>query len=190
MSVAPVGLNITNLGMGVQWRFDEFPSAEMSVVWAQDSSTVDAGQITWVRYLEHLEQLSLLFELRLPDQAGTYSTITDANYLHGGIYRYYDNYELSITVDESSWDILFATLSSLSALGALGEDAELRDEALSHLYQITPELEQSPEGMEEALEHLRKAMEFTTKIHGVDVTEIMIDIGRLTAVWQTKQTSQ
>jgi len=43
------------------------------MVWASDGGTVEANQITWLRYLNTGDHLSLDFGLRLPDLVGSSS---------------------------------------------------------------------------------------------------------------------
>ncbi len=186
LGIAPVSVDLINVGRAGQCRFDEFPASELQSSWAADGGAIEDNQITWVRYLATDDELNLRFGLRLPDQVGTFPTITDVSYLHGGTYQLYGSYVLDLTVTQDSWDVLVAAEAALASLAVSGADLDARDDALSALYQITPALEETPAGAEEAIIHVIDALEYTAMIEGVDPSAIMIDLGRLLTAWEVK----
>jgi len=186
LSIASVNLDVLDLGVDAQCRFDEVPSAELETVWASDGATIENNQITWLRSLQTGDTLNLRFSLRLPDLAGAFPTATEVRYLHGGTYQLYDTYILDLDVPQDSWDILSSAQVGLAALILTGDEDVYRDAALASLAQVAPDLEATPEGIEEAIGHIIDALGDATLIESVDTSAIMIDLGKLLTAWQAK----
>lgn len=186
LGVIGVGLEIDNIGIRARFGFEELPAPELTVIWASDGGTVEANQIAWHRYLNTGDHLSLDFGLRLPDLVGTFPTVTEVRYLCGGTYCAYRTYPLDLRVNEDSWDILASVEGGLTALTLSDQEATSRDDALAALAQIMPGLESSPEGIEAGIGFITLAMEQTGQIEAVDVSPILIDLGRLLTAWEAK----
>ncbi len=187
LSVAHIGLVIDNVNIPAQLQLEEIPGEGIITTWASDGATIENNHIFWYRKLDWNEHIDLSFRIRLPAEIGEHKTETYIRYLWKGSYRDYLSYPIILNITEDHWQILERAKSELAALNLYDkDDVNARDEALSLLEQVIPEMGNSLEGIEQAIDLIAEVLEKVDQIKGADTTLIKIDLGKCLNIWQAK----
>ncbi len=113
---APIRITVTNSTEPVEMKMIESLPYGATVDTVVPRVTPVDDTLTWQKSMTANERAGFGYYLNLPDAAGSYLTKTELAYNNNGFFRTYGQYELMLTVQNSSGEQLGMVLADLRAL--------------------------------------------------------------------------
>lgn len=150
-------------------------------------SPVSAAEntFTWRKSLIPNQTARFGYYLNVPDTAGDYLTKTDLEYDNNGVFRPYGEYEFTITVHNSSRQLLEKIIGELKAVPVeTTKDADLITKAVIQLQLVNASAANRKEA-EDNIRNIVQAIEEVRKL-SVDMSGLRAELGELLKVWEKK----
>ncbi len=140
---------------------------------------------TWQKSLTANETARFGYYLNLPDTAGDYLTKTELTYSNNGFFRPYGQYELLLTVPNSSNDLLPKIITDLRNMQAKSvTDADLIAKAVEQLLLLKVNAGNRKEA-EDNIRYVIQAIDEARKISS-EVTVLRAELDELLKIWEKK----
>ncbi len=159
-----------------------------------DGTTVDTiipqavqknNTFTWLKSLGANEKATFGYYLNLPDLSGDYTTKTELSYGNSGIYGPYGEYNLTLTIQNSSNGLLQSILTDLKNITMPnGADAERIANAINDLSRVVNDASSKKEA-EENIRNIVKATDEVRKL-SLDTTALRLKLDELLKIWEKK----
>src|SRR5574341_267152 len=181
----PIRITLTNSTEPVEVKVVEsLPAGAAADTIVPGATPVD-NTLTWQKSMAADEQTTFRYYLNLPDMAGDYLTKTELAYSNNGFFRPYDRYELLLTVQNDSADLLQNVITELRGLQIKSvTDADLIAKVIDHLLLVNADAANRNDA-EDNIRHIIQAIDEARKL-SVDISSIRIELDELLMIWQKK----
>ena len=144
------------------------------------------GTLIWQKSLAVNETARFGYYLKLPDIAGDYRAKTELTYSNNGLFRLYGNYEILMSVESNSDDLLGNIVTDLKAMlqGKTGAAADLIARAIDSALQVMRTASTRKE-IENNIRYVVAAID-AVRMLPIDAAPIRNDLDELLKFWEKK----
>jgi hypothetical protein len=182
----PIRITVRNSTEPVDVKVTEIIPAGATTDTVVPTAAAADGTLTWQKSLAGNETARFGYYLNLPDIAGDYRAKTELTYSNNGLFRLYGNYEILVSVENSSDDMLQKIVIDLDAMlqGKTGAAADLIAKAIDSVLQVTRSASTRKE-IESNIRYIVTAID-AVRMLPVDAASIRRDLGELLKFWEKK----
>ncbi|MBI5641167.1 MAG: RHS domain-containing protein [Nitrospirae bacterium] len=181
----PIRITLNNSSEPVEIQVTETLPSQTTADSVKPAATQTGNPIQWSLSLSANGKKTLGYWLNLPDMAGDYQIGTELRYSNHGLYRLYGNYSLTITVANSSAELLHQVIAALQAWPVAGDAATHVAAALDYLTLITDHQGITKTEAQLNLSNILSAIKELEQV-SADVAAIRLALDELLKIWQAK----
>ena len=175
----PVEVSLKSLGGSLD--------LELAETWPEGIRIFDPATSTWITdnpwvravTLEAGEARKMIYYVLAPEQAGTYTLVTDVSSTTAGASRLWQTLVAEISVDKDIPAMLDDISAKLAALAASGKDRRKIDLALKYLDKVKKRAIDSQHDLEENIHDILKALDHLITVTTFDTSEVRLLLDEL-----------
>lgn len=182
----PLKITVKNSREQVDVKLTEIiPSGTTADTVVPNPGTVADNTFTWQKSLISNQTAGFGYYLNLPDIAGDYLTKTELEYNNNGFFRPYGRYEFTITVSNSSGELLDKIIGELNGAPVEStKDANLITKAVGQLQSVNASAANRREA-EDNIRYIVQALDEVRKV-SIDVSALRSELDELLKIWEKK----